>query len=262
MDRSLSLRSTRQLVFRAALCAGLLVGCAPEGQGFAEQASDNMDAVTAEAALIVSSLDGMTATTTPEEAVNANAANAATFWTEGCFTFVIDGDSITYTLTGCSGPFGLVEVNGEITITYRMTRSSIGFDITTADLTIGEASVSYTVNADVATDARNVSVSSMGSITGRRGSSISYSSSYDLRYNASSECAGVDGSWSATVGAASWTTTVTNWQRCADRCPQSGGTVTYSGPARSVTLTYDGSDQVSWTSDSGGSGEVELFCSN
>lgn len=261
MDRPRSLRLTSQLVFRTAICAALLGGCAPAEQSFAEEASDNMDAVTAEAALIVASLDGMSATTTPEEAVNANAANAGTFWDEGCYVFTIDGDTITYTLTDCRGPFGLVGVSGDVTITYRMTRSSIGFDITTSNLTIGEASVSYTINADVATDARNVSVDSMGSTTGRRGNSITYSGSYDLRYNASSECAGIDGSWSANARAAAWTTTVTNWQRCADRCPQSGGTVRYAGPARSVTLTYDGSDTVSWTSDNGSSGEVELFCS-
>ena len=197
-------------------------GCAAAGTDLAEEASDSVDAVTAEAALVVSAMDGITASTTPEEAANAAAANAGTFWTEGCYTYLIDGASVTYEMTSCSGPFGLAQVTGSITVTYRPTTSSYGFDITTTNLAIGDASVSYTLMADVATDARNVRVTSSGNATGRRGHVVTHEGTYDLRWNGSSSCAGLDGSWSTTVGARTFTTQVAGWQRCGSSCPTGG----------------------------------------
>ncbi len=241
------------------LCAHA-AGCAAAGAELAEQASDSMDSVTAEAALVVAGMDGITASTTPEEAANAAAANAGTFWTEGCFTYLIDGASITYELTECSGPFGLARVTGTITVTYRETTSAFGFDVTTTNLTIGEASVSYTASADVATDSRNARVTSSGSAMGRRGHVIAYEGTYDLRWNGSSECAGIDGTWTTTIGARTYTTQVAGWQRCGDGCPADGGSIGYTGPSASVVVSYDGTQQASWTSGGGGSGTIDLFC--
>lgn len=237
-----------------------IAGCAAAGTDLAEQASDSMDAVTAEAALVVASMDGITASTTPEEAANAAAANAGAFWTEGCFTYLIDGASITYELTECGGPFGLARVNGSVTVTYRATTSSYGFDVTTSNLTIGDATVSYMLSADVATDARNVRVTSSGSATGRRGHAVTHEGTYDLRWNGSSECAGLDGSWTTTVGARTFTTQVAGWQRCGDGCPAAGGSISYTGPVASVIVTYDGSSEASFTNAEGGSGTIPLFC--
>lgn len=242
-----------------ALCVSLC-GCAAAGARFAEEASDSMDSVTAEAALVVASMDGMSASVTPEEAANANAANAGAFWSEGCFTFLVDGASVEYTLTDCTGPLGLVGVSGQVTITYRDEGSSFGFDITTTNLTVGEASIEYSVSAEVATDVRNVTVSTTAQVTGRRGHTVGYSGTYDLRWNGSSECAGIDGSWTATVGANSYTLSVSGWQRCGRRCPVDGGSISYVGPNASIIVSYDGSSEASWTSGAGGSGTVNLFC--
>ena len=252
------LRPTR--IAAQCLCVLLLSSCAAAGAEFADQASDSIDAVTVEAALVVASLDGMNAATTPEEAVNNSAANAGAFWTEGCYMWTIDGATITYELTECVGLFGLTEVTGTVVITYRPTRSSIGYDITTTDLAVGQSTVSFTINADVSTDARNVSVTTTGGASGRRGHTITRDGSYDLRWNSSSQCAGIDGSWTTTVAGQPYTTSVTNWQRCANECPANGGSVGYAGPNGSVTITYDGSSQASWTSAEGGSGTLDLLC--
>ena len=253
-------------MLRSARLIGLLVpalalcSCAAAGAQFADQASDSMDAVTVEAALIVAAMDGMNAATTPEEGANNSATNAAEFWTEGCFMWTIDGASITYDLTECTGVFGLKAVTGSVTITYRETASSFGFDITSTNLAIGDATVSFTVNADVSTDARNVSVTTSGGATGRRGHVISREGTYDLRWNSSSTCAGIDGSWTTTVGGLAFTTAVTNWQRCANDCPANGGSISYTGPDASVVVSYDGSSEASWTSGAGGSGTLNLNC--
>ncbi len=252
------LRSARILPLCAS--AALLCSCAAAGAQFADQASDSMDAVTVEAALIVASMDGMNAATTPEEAVNNSAANAGEFWTEGCYMWAIDGATITYELTECSGPFGLSMVTGTVIVTYRPTLSSFGFDISTTDLTVAESTVSFTINADVSTDARNVSVTTSGGASGRRGNRITREGSYDLRWNSSSQCAGLDGSWTTTVAGEAYTTSVTNWQRCADGCPASGGSISYRGPNGSVVLSYDGSNEASWTSAEGDSGTLNLLC--
>jgi len=238
----------------------LLCSCASAGAEFAEQAGDSIDAVTVEAALIVASMDGMSAGTTPEEAANASATNAAEFWTDGCFMWTIDGASITYTMTACAGPFGLTAVTGSVTITYRETGSAYGFDITATDLMVGESSVSFMVSAEVSTDGRNVSVTTSGGAAGRRGHMITRDGSYELRWNGSAQCAGIDGSWSTTVAGQSFTTAVTNWQRCANDCPASGGSISYTGPNASIVVSYDGSNEASWTSAEGGSGSLGLLC--
>jgi hypothetical protein len=151
-------------------------------------------------------------------------------------------------------------MNGTITVTYRETASAFGFDVTTTNLTIGEAMVSYTASADVATDSRNARVTSSGSATGRRGHAIAYEGTYDLRWNGSSECAGIDGTWTTTIGARTFTTQVVGWQRCGDGCPTDGGSIGYTGPSASVVVSYDGTSQASWTSGGGGSGTIDLFC--
>jgi len=236
-------------------------GCTVAGAIVAEKAADSMDSVEYEIAWIVHSMDGMTASVTPEEAANASAANASNFWTDGCFMWAIDGPTITYTLTECSGPFGLAMVSGTVAITYRDAGTSYGFDIVANDLTVHDTTVSFDVSADVSTDGRNVSVTSSGSALGRRGHMLSRSGSYNLQWNGASMCAGIDrGSWETVVEGDTFTTNVSNWRRCGASCPGMGGSISFSGPRSSVTLTFEGTRQATWTSDSGNSGTLPLFC--
>jgi len=237
-------------------------GCTAEGAIAAEQAADSMDSVEYEIAWIAHAIDGMTASTTPEEAANASAANAGAFWTDGCFSYTIDGASITYTLTDCAGPFELAGLSGSVMITYREAGSSYGFDIVATDLMLLGTTVSFVVSGDVSTDGRNVNVTTSGSVLGRRNHMISHTGAYSLQWNGSSQCAGIDsGNWETTVEGNTYTTAVTNWRRCGTTgCPASGGSISYSGAGSFITLTYDGTRRATWTSGAGGSGTVTLFC--
>lgn len=239
-----------------------MTGCTAAGAIVAEQAADSMDSVESEIVWIAHSIDGMTASTTPEDAANASAANAAAFWTDGCFSYSIDGGSITYTLDDCGGPFELAGVTGSVTVTYRESGASYGFDIVATDLMVHASTVSFMVSGDVSTDGRNVNVTTSGSATGRRNHMISHTGTYSLQWNGSSECAGIDsGTWNTTVDGETFTTTVTNWRRCgATGCPAAGGSIGFSGPRSFITLMYDGTPEASWTSGAGGSGTIRLFC--
>jgi len=252
-------RLARLTLVLAALTAA--TGCASAAGVVAEKAADSMDSVEYEIAWIVHSMDGMTAGVTPEEAVNASAARAAEFWTAGCFMFSIEGATVTYTLTDCGGPFEIVRLSGTVTITYNDTGSGIGFDIVASDLTIRENTVSFSISADVATDGRNVSVTTSGSVLGRRGFMLTRNGTYNLQWNGSSECAGIDsGSWETTVEGEAFATSISNWRRCGINCPAAGATVSFSGSGTTVTVSYDGTRQASWTSSGGESGSLRLFC--
>ncbi|MBX3269183.1 MAG: hypothetical protein KF729_02915 [Sandaracinaceae bacterium] len=244
---------------RGWLCLLVLTGCASPGARAAEQVSDAVDAMTVEAAFVIAGMDGMTASVTPEMAANAAAANAASFWGAGCFTYLIDGGRVTYELDECTGPFGLERVTGTVTVGYRSTASAFGLDVTTADLTVGDAAHALDVRADVATDGRNARVTTTSSGTGRRGHSVARTGTYELRWNASSRCAGIDGSWT-TGGGSEHPTTVTNWQRCREACPAAGGSVSFAGPDGLVTVSYDGTRSARWSSATDGSGTVDLHC--
>ncbi len=246
-----------------------LVGC---GRGVeADGADDAEEAVTvssAESALTAEITDeaSQPASMTPENLAASSAARIPNrFKPQGCATAVQSGNTVTYTLTNCTGPYGLVKVSGTLVAVYtRAAGGGVNVVITGSGLKANDATidVNSTVVATQANGVKKAEVAVNGSGTGPRGNTLTRKGAYTITFDTNTECVTVDGSW--TTGSsrvASASTVVSGYERCKGSCPAAGGSIVHTGANKAVvTLSYDGSAVATWVSSTGRSGTVNLRC--
>ena len=177
----------------------------------------------------------------------------------GCATATTSGATTTITYANCTGPRGLVSVDGTIAITAAIgTGGAITFSATATDFTIGELAFDIDDSAvyTVANGTKSIAVTTSGTATGPLGGSIVRHGDYTVTYT--DTCGTVDGAWSTVIADAARSTTV-DLQRCAGAC--ASGTVTRDTfDGRVITITFDGSATANWTSSTGRSGSFALAC--
>ncbi|HEX4460277.1 MAG TPA: hypothetical protein VIA18_20000 [Polyangia bacterium] len=250
------------------LSTTLLLGCGGAANGTdvgnASAALDSSDATSTESALYITTTDGTEAATSDNEAATMASAGVQTWYQPAsCVVSAAVGNVVTYTLTNCTGPWGLTHVSGVATVTYTVQVDGVHAAIAASALSVNGATLSFDSQAvySVSGSDKQLTVTSDGSGTGARGNGITRKGDYTASWNTSTECATLDGSWSTTVGAAVWSTTVAGYARCKSACP-TAGTMTYTGGLSHETLTvsFDGGADATWSSTRGGSGTVVLFC--
>jgi len=259
------MRSTWRMLSVAGGAALLLVGCEAALSIYASQAADTADSVGQESALLVAATDGMTSEMTAEEAATAAEANAGSFYEPAdCYSATAAGATVTYELNDCTGPFGYVHVTGTVEVTYRVGSGGLGFDAETTDLAIDEATVSFTASGEITSegDARTLTISTDGTVTGRRGHVLTRTGDYTSTWDPTTECLAIDGSWMTTVDEDTWTTTISGFEKCGTSCPADGGRIAWEGPRASLTVEYDGTNRAGWMSDGRREreGTVRLYC--
>lgn len=238
----------------------LLFGCS-NFPTYAENTAETMDTVTQEAIFLSAAMDSMTPSTTPTEAAQNAASRAGEFFEgEGCVETDLDGSAVTYTLTACDGAFGLTGITGSVTTTYRMTSMGLGFDMVSTGLTIGEREARFTLAGEIAQDVRSVSVTTMSEMVGPRSILVARDGDYIMRYNPSSGCVAITGTFTSTIEGIAWETTSTEYQRCPNGCAAMGSSVTMTSSEGSLTMTFDGSATGLWTAGDDGNGEATLLC--
>lgn len=234
----------------------------------AEDADESVDVTSAESALTSTLSDEvsqpMSATPT-ELAMSAATRVGGLLKPQGCATQAVNGNTVTYTITNCTGPYGLVKMNGVITAVYtraagggvQVVLTSTGFKANEATLDLA-ATVVATQSNGVKT--ANVTADSKG--TGPRGVEVTRTGTYTVAYDTAAECVTVDGTWTTKAGARTASTVVSGYKRCKGECPKAGGKIVHTNGARAasaVTLTYDGSAIAKW-SVANRSGTVNLRC--
>lgn len=258
----------KRLVFLAA--ATLLAsacGRAAELDG-AEDADESAVVTSAESALTVNLSDEVAqpvSATANDLAASAVARVPMTMTTPSCVTATQVGATVTYVLTDCTGPYGLVHVTGTLTAVYsRGQGGAVQVVITGNGVKANAATfdVNATVNATQAAGVKRAQVTSQSSGTGPRGASVDRTGAYTVTWDAANECVTLDGTWETTVALRKATTTVANFKKCAGQCPAAGGSIVYTGVRGTVvTLTYDGSATATWSSSANGrTGTVKLLC--
>ncbi len=199
---------------------------------------------------------------TPEAmAATALANSGAVLMPAGCAVGRVQGASVTWTLTSCTGPYGLVNANGTLVATYS-ARTPTGFTVrVTGDLTLNRARVQPDATAivTVAGTSRTARVTVNGHGTGPRGVAYQNSGSYTATWDGS--CLGLDGSVTTSGGGASGTVTFANYRRCRGRCPAAGGAVSLSGSGgASVRIAFSGGATATATGARGRTVTVPLYC--
>ncbi len=255
--------------FRAVLVSLSIssLGCGGGGESAAaEDADDSVNVTSNESALtaeMVDEVDQPDAATADQLAASAVTKVPAHFTPSSCVTAMQQGPKVTYTLTNCTGRYGLVSVTGVVTAVYsRAAGGGVDVVLTSTGLKANQATldVNATVRATEAGSVRTAKVDSTTKGTGPRGTTLTHDGDYTVVYDRTTECLTVNGTWSTGVGTKSSTTTVTNFARCKGACPTSGTIVHDTVRGSIVTVTYSGAATASWATSAGRSGTLSLMC--
>lgn len=257
----------KRLLFLAA-AAVALAACGTSELADAEDADESAVVTSSESALTVTLSDEVAqpvSATADELAAAAATRVPGTMTQASCVTATQQGATVTYVLTDCTGPYGLVHVSGTLTAVYsRGMGGAVQVVITGNGIKANAATfdVNATVNATQAAGIKRAQVTSQLTGTGPRGASVERSGTYTVTWDAANQCVTLDGTWTSTVALRTATTTVSAFQKCAGRCPAAGGSIVYTGGrGNTVIVTYDGTATAAWTSYANGrSGTVKLLC--
>jgi len=259
---------TNVLAYHLLLCS-LLAGCGgadPNGDAASVSAALDSTGETAnDSALMLATTDGTEAAASSNEAAVMAGARAKTFWQPaGCVVATQTNNVVSYKLSDCTGPYGLVHVTGTVVVTYTADSAGIHAGAVTTGLHINGATMNATSNATYTVNgtAKQLVVQTQGSGTGAFGNAITRNGSYTLSWDDASMCGALDGAWSTTIGSDTWSTSITNYAQCKAHCPSSG-TLSHTGGIShvTVTVTFDGSADAKWSTSRGRSGTIALFCS-
>jgi hypothetical protein len=171
-------------------------------------------------------------------------------------------DVVTWTFTGCQGPFGLAQVDGKLIATYAVrAASSLEVKVRSDGLRLAMADGLTLVRADVTLEATAVLTLAASGAQSTRWQGrydvafparrLTHEASYELTRAA--ECLQLGGTASTSLtdgrGARSIKTTLSGYERCGDRraCP-ARGTLTIDRPPASVSVEFLGGQAVEVTS--------------
>jgi hypothetical protein len=242
-----------------------VAGCRLESlyDRLAAQASDSVDSVQGESAMLIAATEGADPAMTGEEAALASADHAEGFFRPaGCLVATVTGSTVVYDLDDCTGPYGLVHVTGTVAVEYARQGDGLGYVASSQGLDVNGASVSFENHGVYRRVGAMHEISGTvdGTAVGRRGHVLTRNGTRTFRWDSTSECAFLEGDWVTTVDDTTWTTEVRGLEKCARTCPASGGTVEWTSARDSLRVELDGTAVASWSTTSGKSGTVDLYC--
>ena len=113
------MRTIRTALLVALSAALPLAACGAPADEDAEIAADSADTADLTSALTATATEPLSgAPMTGAAAANSAAAAATAFTPPGCATAAVSQNSVVYTLSGCSGSYGLAQVTGTVTATF------------------------------------------------------------------------------------------------------------------------------------------------
>ena len=217
---------------------GLLAGCGGMGAGgdsaSVSAALDSNNQTANESALMLATTSGTESASTANDAAVMAGAKAKTFWQPaGCVSATQVNNVVTYALHDCTGPYGLVHVSGSIAVTYGVDAAGVHAAAAATNLMVNGATMSLDSNADYTVNgsAKKLVVTTNGSGTGAFGNAIARNGSYTLTWDDAAMCGTLDGQWSTKINSDTWSTGVSGYAQCKDRCPTSG-TLTHTAGSR------------------------------
>ncbi|UQA63004.1 hypothetical protein [Polyangium aurulentum] len=231
----------------------------------AEQAMDAVELSQREAALVVASTHPLDPTMTAEQAAEAAALSASLVYRPaGCFTTLVQGTAITYTLADCTGPFKMNLINGKVEVVYSVGADGLHAQTTAKALRIGDVSLEIESEGFLSVEGawRKLQVSTRGAGVGSRGHRVERDGAYTVTWNKVEECVGFEGAFETRAGERQFETTATGLSRCAGQCPAAGGRIVHEAihSGLRIQIDFDGTDTVRWTSSSGSQGTVAISC--
>jgi hypothetical protein len=190
----------------------------------------------------------------------------AWFQPAGCIEATVDttAKTATYVFSACTGPLGLVELDGTVEVAWTdspggvtLNYSAEGFKINRATLDSWKASAVVTASGS----ARHMVWSAQLSGTTGRGRTFTRTNDKTIDWTVGQPCVTVSGQSDGTILGVELRTTIDRFSRCASECPQSGSEITVENvkTGGSVDIKYDGGPEAVLTVD-GTSTDIGLAC--
>ncbi len=220
------------------------VSALAEDSGEASAASDQAAALLS---VPLQPLAGPADLASPETAASTAAGGGTFFMPAGCVTLTKTASSVRYDLKGCTGPLGLVAVNGALVAAFSAVKlGTVKVKVTSESLVIGKVPVTLGAEGTVSFVGSKRIVAWTGSYQGttKTGRALVHTGSYSGAYDEATGCLELDGTASTKLGVHGVDTMTTGYKRC-NGCPEQG-TITATGAVSklSVSVTYLGSGKV------------------
>jgi hypothetical protein len=168
--------------------------------------------------------------------------------------------------SACTGPLGLVELDGTVDVTWAddtsggpttLNFASHGFKINRATLDSWQATALVTATGS----ARHLVWTAALSGTTARGRTFTRTNDKTVDWTVGQPCVTVSGQSDGTILGTELQTTIVSFSRCAAECPQSGSEITVKNVKNgdSVDIKYQGGPDAVLTVD-GRSTDIGLAC--
>jgi hypothetical protein len=186
----------------------------------------------------------------------------------GCLTVNADiaTRTITYAFSDCTGPYGLVHLTGTVDVVWsssgstnlQLAFSAQDFQINSATVTTWNATAVITANGD----ARDMTWAASLSGTTGHGRAFNRTNNKDIKWTVGTPCLAISGSSQGDVTGLNLLTTITNYQRCVDSCPQAGSEINVKDvtDGKSIDLTYLGGQSAQFTGVEGKVWDLTVAC--
>lgn len=242
-------------------------GLAPDAEQLADDAVDSQDtiaiatAITAVPALVMNGESLSLA-----EVVERQQQIAMFVGKAECITIETEGNTVRYVLDECTGPWGLVKVSGTETVTFSPgpTANSFQVDLASEGLEINGKAAQHNASAVITLFADKRTISWSGSYEGEAllgPRKVEHELDLDLEVFDDGGYR-VDGHSSTKVGIRSLDLEVHDLERDGPQgtCPSGVVTAKRDLAALTITLTFDGSNELLVESSRGGHDTFDLEC--
>jgi hypothetical protein len=194
---------------------------------------------------------------------------ATFFKPAGCVTSTTDNGSksVTHVFSNCTGPFGLVHLNGTVKVDHTspsaneldLSLSASNFEINKSTLTAWSATAKITAGAS---GARSMTWDANLQGTSARGRQFSRKNHKEIDWTAGTGCVKIAGSSDGLFASASIHTDVKSFSWCAGACPDAASeiTITDVDKGKSFDLKFAGGPNATFTGPDGKSLAVTLSC--
>lgn len=247
------------LCLAATACDGEL---AFDDDGDVGVGTDTIEGTAQTQALLSVTSDAAMGAIGAEMAATVAAQNSGTFFQPmGCLATQRNGATVTYTFTNCTGPYGLVNLNGTLNATFSNVTPTARTVAVTGEVRANRFTLRPNASAQITYmgATRLATVTLMGGGTSPRGNTWTNTGTYMSTWNGT--CLGLSGRVSSTANGATVAVDVASYNRCRGGCPDAGGRVTVtSSRGASVSVTYSGTATATLTGTRGRSVTVNLYC--
>jgi hypothetical protein len=196
------------------------------------------------------------------------ASNDVGSWFQpaGCVQATVDTTkkTATYVFAACTGPLGLVELDGTVDVTWtdaagqlRLDYSTRGFKINRATIDSWQASAVITATGS----ARHMVWNAQLSGTTGRGRTFTRTNDKTIDWTVGQPCVTVTGESDGTILGVELKTTLVSFSRCAAECPESGSEIEVENvkSGSTIDIKYSGGAEAVLTAD-GSTTDISLAC--